>query len=327
MIQPHELKTELPVKLANGKLSTTAKVWRMLVVAREGDLNSVRILTEECPGLVYAQYNYTPPVHLAVREGHSALVKFLLDRGAYDPLYKIYPFGESLQTIARDRGYEEIAQMLEDYAETPSRQQHKGDNGEILYDRTEVGQRFQEVVNKNDLAATEQILQQHPELALDHSYFWGEGILTFAAKGNHREMIDLLTGYGATVPPLLKWGQFYYFERLDGATYMMQKGMDPNTKSWHHVTLLHDMAQKGYLEKAALLLEYGANMNTVDEEYLSTPLGMAARWGQTEMVDFLLQHGADPNLSGASWSTPLAWSRKKGYPQIESLLIKGGALK
>ena len=112
-------------------------------------------------------------------------------------------------------------------------------------------------------------------------------------------MIDLLMSYGAKVPDILKWTQYYYFERLDGATYMMEKGMNPNTMSWQHVTILHDMAQKGFVDKAELLIKHGADINPVDEEYQSTPLGMAVRWGHTEMVKYLLKQGADPNKSGA----------------------------
>jgi ankyrin repeat protein len=138
-------------------------------------------------------------------------------------------------------------------------------------------------------------------------------------------MIDLLISYGAKVPDVLKWTQFYYFERLDGATYMMEKGMNPNTMSWHHVTILHDMAQKGDIRKAELLVKHGAEINSVDEEYQSTPLGMAARWGHVGMVKYLLTQGADPNRSGASWSTPMAWANKKNHIEIEGILKNSGA--
>jgi ankyrin repeat protein len=131
--------------------------------------------------------------------------------------------------------------------------------------------------------------------------------------------------YGAKVPKVLKWTQFYYFERYDGAEYMMAKGMDPNTMSWHHVTILHDMAQKGNLAKAELLISHGADINPVDEEYQSTPIGMAARWGHIEMVEYLIKQGADINKAGAAWATPLVWARKKGHKDVEAILSKSGA--
>src|SRR5690242_1978853 len=100
---------------------------------------------------------------------------------------------------------------------------------------------------------------------------------------------------------------------------MLEKGMDPNTMSWQHVTILHDMAQKGHIEKAELLLHDGAAIDPIDEVYQSTPLGMAARWGHIEMVKLLLKHGANPDASGASWSKPIVWARRKGFREIEKI--------
>jgi len=322
MLQPIELRSDLPMVLANNVVSTTTKVWSILVASKGGDLETVKKMGNECHELLFAQYNYTPPVHFAVREGHVDLVKYLLKQGAHDPKYKIYPFQESLQTIANERGYNDIESLLNEYASDPSLQKYKGDNGEIRYNRTELQLEFQHAVDKNGYKKVEAILKEHPEFAIDETYFWGEGILLFAAKENNHKMMELLMSYGAKVPNVLKWTQFYYFERYDSAVYLMEKGMNPNTMSWHHVTILHDMAQKGQIEKAELLIKYGANLNPVEEEFQSTPLGMAARWGQTEMVEYLLSKGADPKQSGAAWSTPLAWARKKGHSEIENILLK-----
>lgn len=325
MVQPNELKLNSPVELSNGVMSTTTSVWGILVASKNGDLDTVKKMVEECPELIYAQYNYTPPIHFAVREGHVDLVKYLLNNGAHDPGYKIYPFSDTLQTIAQDRGHFEIVALLNEYAADTSRHKFKGDNGKIFFNRTDLQIQFEKAVNENAVEKAEEILSQHPEFAKDETYFWGEGILTFAVKENNRSMIDLLTRYGTKVPDILKWTQFYYFEHDDGAAYIMEKGMNPNTMSWHHVTILHDMAQKGDLLKAELLIKYGANINPIDEEYQSSPIGMAARWGHLEMIKYLLQQGADPNKAGSLWATPLAWARKKGFADIEETLIKAGA--
>ena len=319
------MKLDLPLTLSNGAGSTTTQVWNMLVASRDGNIDRVKALADGCPELIYAQYNYTPPIHFAVREGHVQLVRYLLQQGALAPAYITYPFKDTLLQMAKDRAYHDIVLLLQQYLGSPELWKYKGDNGEIHYNRSNLEKEFEEAVDKENLEKTEQILKQHPEFALDETYFWGEGILTFAAKENNRKLIDLLMSYGAIVPDVLKWTQFYYFEHNDGAAYMMEKGMNPNTMSWHHVTILHDMAQKGNIPKAELLIKYGADINPVDEEYQSTPLGMAARWGHADMVEYLLAQAADINKAGASWSTPLAWSRAKGHRDIENILLKAGA--
>jgi uncharacterized protein len=325
MIQPHELKSEFSVSLSNNATSTTTKVWNILVASRRGNLEAVKKLVDECPELIYAQYNYTPPIHFAVREGHLDLVRYLLDNGAYDPDYKTYPFLDSLVTIAQDRNYKDITWLLEQYSNDPARCKFRGDNGKINFTWTEQQKEFEVAVDQNNLDKTKQILTSHPEFALDENYFWGEGILTMPAKAGNYEMIELLISYGAKVPAILKWAQFYYFEHDANAAFMIKKGMNPNVMSWHQVTILHDMAQKGDIQKAELLIKHGAEINLVDEEYQSTPLGMAARWGHNEMVEYLLAQGADSNKAGAPWATPLAWATKKGRTEIEKILRDGGA--
>ncbi len=322
MIQPYELSLPLQVEVADGVRTTTSALWDILVASRDGDLQKVKGLVKECPALIYGQYNYTPPIHFAVREGHTELVEYLLDNGAHDPMYKTYPFGDSLQTIAEERGYFEIKNLLDQYATNNSIKKFTGDNGKIFYNRSVEQQNFQTAVSREDLEETARILKVHPEYALDKTYFWSEGILTFAAKKNNRPMIDLLMQYGAKVPNILKWTPAYYFERYDGACYMMENGMDPNTMSWHGVTVLHNMAQTGDIKKAALLIGHGADINLVEEEYQSTALGLASRWGHTEMVNYLLSKGADATLSGAAWSTPLAWAKTKGYDEIVAIIEK-----
>jgi ankyrin repeat protein len=302
------------------------KVWNILLSSRNGDLETVKQMVNECPELIYAQYNYTPPIHFAVREGHTHLVKYLLNNEAHQPKYKTYPFLDSLQTIANERGFTEIEILLEGYAKKAGHEKFKeGENGKIQYNRTPQQLEFEKAVSDEDLIKTARILELHPEFALDETYFWGEGILTFAAKKNNRKMIELLIRYGAKVPAILKWTQFYYFERYDGAAFMMEKGMNPNTMSWHHVTILHDMAQKGFIDKAELLLSYGADINLIEEEYQSTPIALAARWGHEPMVEYLIKQGANLNKAGAEWATPLSWAKKRGHPGIEKLLLNAGA--
>jgi ankyrin repeat protein len=325
MIQPVEMKETRPMELHDGVVSTTTDVWNMLIASRGGDLDRAKELAQRCPALITCQYDYTSPLHLAVREGHFDLVRYFVEHGALDPTYKTHPFMDPLVTVAEDRGYDEIAQLLKQSLDDPKLTRAWGDTGKIDYGKDETQRRFQELVDKNMHTEVEAMLQERPELALDETAFWGEGVLAMPAKDGDRQMLELLMRYGARVPNLSKWGARYYFKHYATAAFLLENGMNPNHMNWRRFTLLHDMAFIGDLQKAGLLLDHGADIDPIDEEYRSTPLGFAARWEQREMVVLLLERGADVNRSGAPWATPLAWAEKKGYADIEADLRQAGA--
>lgn len=200
-----------------------------------------------------------------------------------------------------------------------------GHIADIKYIRDKTEKLFQKLIGANAIGAVEALLQERPALALDQTAFWSEGVLMMPARNAQQTMLELLIRYGARVPDMSKWARAYYFRHYEIAVFLMEHGMNPNHRNCHRTTLLHDMSQEGNIQKARLLIDHGADLNAIDHEFRSTPLGLAARWGQRGMVAFLLERGADPNKSGAQWSTPLAWTRKKGHSNIEADLRQAGA--
>jgi ankyrin repeat protein len=325
MIQPVEMCKTLPMTLHGGAMSTTTEVWEMLRASREGNLERVMQLVSQRPELSTCQYNYTPPIHFAVREGHLALVRALVEQRAFDPEYKTYPFGDSLLTMAQDRGYDEIAMLIQEALGRPELTRKLVETGGIVYGQDDDQKRFDKAVHAGNLQDVEHLLAARPDLAHNELSSWAEGVLMMPARRRDRAMLELLMRFDARSPVLSKWGRFYYFVHDDIAAFLLESGMSPKHMTWHHVTLLHDMAQSGDIAKARLLLDHGADINALDEEYRSTPLGLAARWGQRAMAAFLLERGADPNQAGAPWSTPVAWAQKKGHSGLASDLIAAGA--
>ena len=72
---------------------------------------------------------------------------------------------------------------------------------------------------------------------------------------------------------------------------------------------------------ARILLDAAASLDVRDELLRSTPLGWACRWGGRELVELLIERGADVVEAEAEpWATPLAWARMKGHDDIVDLL-------
>jgi ankyrin repeat protein len=324
MIQPFEMRKTRPIKL-HGGASTTTDVWQMLVASQRGELDRVKELAERCPALLTCQYDYTSPLHFAVREGHLDLVRYLVEQAGLDPNCKNHPYLEPLVTLAEDREYTEIAEFLKQSLADPTLIRTWEDTGKIDFGKDETQRHFQELVDQSNHAEVEAMLQERPELALDEDAFWGEGILAMSAKDGDQPMLELLMRYGARVPDISKWAKEYYFKNYESAVFLLENGTNPNHQSWRHVTVLHDLVFKGELRNIQLLLDYGAVINAIDEEYYSTPLGFAAHWGHRDKVALLLERGAEVNSAGAPWATPLAWARKKGHTEIEADLLQAGA--
>src|SRR5262249_12514782 len=168
MIHPNDLKDD--------------DVWSMLSASAAGDLDQVKALVALRPELVRCEYNYTPPIHFAVREGHLDVVRFLLDQGA-DLNYRTYAFQDTLVTMAQDREHHEIAKLLLD----------------ILSHRFPVKEGiayFLDAAGRGDLSRVRSELHRDAGLARA-SDDTGETALHRAAEGGHLDVLLALLDAGA----------------------------------------------------------------------------------------------------------------------------------
>lgn len=326
MIKPREFHSNHLIRLHGGRLAPASDVWDILSAAAGGDLPTVMRLVDKQDELLTCQYDYTSPLHLAVREGQSDVVRFLIEKGALDPRCHNHPFLEPIAVIARDRGYNEITTIIETAIADSTLTHEWSDVGGVVKEESEEERQFQYLVDQGKALEVETMLVANPQLAKNNDAFWFEGILAMPAHDGNHEMIDLLMKFGALVPEVSKWGARYYFERLETASYLLDRSMNPNHMNWRRFTLLHDMAHEGDLPKAQLLIAHGADLDAIDDEYQSTPLGYAAHFGRPEIVELLLHHGAQVNRAGAPFAQPLAWAERNGHTDISALLRRAGAV-
>ena len=84
--------------------------------------------------------------------------------------------------------------------------------------------------------------------------------------------------------------------------------------------------RQGHLDGVTLLIDAGAGVNTVSGADKPSPLLMAVINGHFDVADYLLAHGANPNLASENGVTPLyaalnvQWAPRALYPQPRAYL-------
>jgi ankyrin repeat protein len=356
MIRPDELTSELP----HGPWSCRGcDVWDTICAAAAGDVAALRRLLERDPNLYRAEYWYTQPIHFAVREGHLEAVQILLDAGA-DPA--AVGLREDLVIVARDRGHEAVARLLEDArarlsSSTPAAADH------AIHLAAAAG----------DLVRVRELLDAEPQLVhcIDRA---GGTPLHRAVAASEREMVRLLLDRGADIHAvhgagpgsesgyaaagfqpidLALWSGPFWGVRgdIETARLLIERGAacdlviaaalgdiervqsildeDPHQIAAARPSgkrALSSAVEFGHQHIVRLLLDRGADPNW--PEASTAPRGIAlhaaTRTGNRPVVELLLDHGADPNgwIDSAGSATYVAASR-----ELRALLFeRGGTL-
>ena len=105
---------------------------------------------------------------------------------------------------------------------------------------------------------------------------------------------------------------------------LLEKGADPNAQTSDGTTPLLIAAKKGNTEIIKILVENGAKVDGRDKNGL-TPLMSAASAGKARNVQVLIAAAADLNAKDNKGITALMWATLKGFADIVEILLSNGA--
>jgi ankyrin repeat protein len=301
MIKPDVLASELPY----GAWSCRGTdVWDAICAAVTGDVAALRRLLARDPNLYRAEYWYTQPIHFAVREGHLEAVRVLLDAGA-DPAALALD-GEDLTTIARDRGHEAVARLLEDVRALRERTAPAAADHPI-HDAAAAG----------DAARVRALLDAEPQL-VHRGDRAGRTPLHRAVAVSAREVVRLLLDRGADPNwpegPGAPRGMALWTAARAGdraiVELLLAHGADPN--GWVDSSGSPTFAARTP-ELRALLLAHGGTLDAYDLVWLG------------EDDEAVRRVAADPGAADAGCGGVLAAAAKQGKRDLLVRLLAAGA--
>ena len=172
----------------------------------------------------------------------------------------------------------------------------------------------------------------------------GQTALMFAAASDRIDVVKLLIARGADLHVTSRVEDFAKLTMDNDADQngvpRPQQPVNPNdvpgiTRPFNYNELigkhgglaaLHFAARQGAMATTEALIKAGANVNQQGAGDKTTPLLVAAINGHFDLVSYLLDQGADPNLASIGGVTPLyavvnvQWQPRSFYPQPRAYL-------
>jgi ankyrin repeat protein len=262
-----------------------------------------------------------PPILEAAAEGHTDVIRLLLENGA--SINQEGKYGRNALYVASENRQEAVVRML---IEAGACVNNEGSMTPIKV-----------ASEKGHKGIVEMLIKAGADVNLGY-----ESALYCALKNGHEDVVKTLILAGADVNL-----EGYLGTALHAAAYwhdlgrkivelLIDTGADVNKLAGKYGTALQAAAAQGYsdepsaLEAVRILIRAGANVNLVGGEY-GTALQAAAYWNRPTIVEELIDAGADVNLVGGKYGTALraavlSWKyNSENRIDIVQMLIRAGA--
>ena len=256
------------------------------------------------------------PLWQAAKEGHKEVVELLVKRGAAVDA-RSAGYGETPLWQAAAGGFKDVVEFLLSQGAEVDAEDHE-------YRRTPLVQ----AAPAGHIAIVELLLRNHA--TIDAKNKFKRTALSQAAVTGHVAIVKLLLEKGAMAENKDIYGQTPLWEaslrgHSEVVALLLQEGAIVDMKNTFGCPLLTQTVRNNRIAVVKLLLERGAFIEIRDDASDETPLCVAAKEGNLDMVNLLLEHGAVVNFKALSGYTPLMCAAEWGRTAVVKLLLEKGA--
>ena len=293
------------------------------------------------------------PLSTAVEKDHKAMVRYLLDHGADPKLAegRCCPHGSALMTASTSNQLEVARWLLEagadpngyiDSSATPTIRAPSDEMRRLLYIYGGQGENAWGLAQRGELGALASILRYCDDPFSNEAEEFLTTPYTAIISGwkrchdqnqstiAHEAMFEMFLRRKHPMPTVLTACKTYLYHVGGMTKRLLENGLDPNLPDWLGRTPLHDICARNdglaATKLVNMFLEHGADIEAIDDEDCSTPLGMASREGDVRLVQLLIERGANVNGGGAEWAAPLSWAKRRQRHQVIEILKSHGAV-
>jgi len=253
------------------------------------------------------------PLHHAAENGHEALARMLVDRGAGDSAADL--IRRTPLHLAVVNGHEALARMLVD-------------RGAGVSATNDIEQTPLHHAAKNGHEALARMLVDRGA-GVSATDIDGWTPLHHAAKNGHEALARMLVDRGAGVSATNDIGQTpLHLAAVNGheavARMLVDRGAGVSATNDIEQTPLHHAAKNGHEALARMLVDRGAGVSATND-IGQTPLHHAAENGHEALARLLVDRGADISAVDDLWLTPLHYAAMNGHKPLAGLLMCRGA--
>ncbi|MCL6270748.1 ankyrin repeat domain-containing protein [Sansalvadorimonas sp. 2012CJ34-2] len=104
---------------------------------------------------------------------------------------------------------------------------------------------------------------------------------------------------------------------------LLESGANPNL-NWNSGTVIHLLAEQGSIDLMKIAVAHGGNINLEEPIGKNTPIVSANRYFHRELIDYLIEVGADLNKKNVAGTPPLFFlAMNNQWPSIYLAISKG----